>query len=129
MVQNYVIRNMNFKLVKDKAEMCTLFKSIKILKMKCIFKLELAKFMYSYCHSKSPENLDNYFNYASKHHDYKTRSITADKFYLERAKTRNGQRSSSYIGVKMWNTVLPTFKQSPKYSFSKQIKLSMLSEY
>ena len=74
-----------------------------------------------------PENFDNYFKYAGKLHDYKMRSITADNFYLERAKTRNGQRSCSYIGVKIWNNISPTFKQLPKYSFSKQIKLSMLS--
>ena len=120
---------MNFKFVKDKAKMCTLFKSIKILKVKDIFELEIAKFMYSYYHSMLLENFDNYFKYASKHHDYKTRSITADNFYLERAKTRNGQRSCSYIGVKIWNNISPTFKQLPKYSFSKQIKLSMLSNY
>ena len=76
-----------------------------------------------------PENFDYYFKYASKHHDYKTRSITADNFYLERAKTRNGQRSCSYIEVKIWNNISPTFKQLPKYSISKQIKLSKLRNY
>ena len=128
-LQNNIIRIMNFKFVKDKAKMCTLFKSMKILKVKDIFELEIAKFMYSYYHSMLPENFDNYFKYASKHHDYKTRSIAANNFYLERAKTRNGQRSCSYIGVKIWNKISPTFKQLPKYSFSKQIKLSMLSNY
>ena len=122
-------RIMNFKFEKNKAKMCILFKSMKILKVKDIFELEIAKFMYSYYHSKLPENFDNYFKYASKLHDYNTRSITADNFYLERAKTRNGQRSCSYIGVKIWNKISPTFKQLPKYSFSKQIKLSMLSSY
>ena len=74
---------MNFKFVKDKAKMCTLFKSMKILKVKDIFKREIAKFMYSYYYSMLPENFDNYFRYASKHHDYKTKSITADNLYLE----------------------------------------------
>ena len=120
---------MNFKFVKDKAKMCILFESIKILKVKDIYELEIAKFMYSYYHSNLLENFNNYFKYASKHHDYKTRSITADNFYLERAKTRNGLRSCSYTGIKIWNNILPTFKQLPKYSFSKQIKLFMLSNY
>ena len=35
-LQNNIIRIMNFKFVKDKAEMCTLFKSMKILKVKDI---------------------------------------------------------------------------------------------
>ena len=120
---------MNFKFVKDKAKMCVLFKFMKILKVKDIFELEIAKFMYSYYHSLLLENFDNYFKYASKHHDYKTRSITAENYYSERAKTRNGQRSYCYIEVKIWNNISPTFKQLPRYSFSKQIKLSMLSDY
>ena len=109
--------------------MCILFQSKKTLKVKDIFEPEIAKFMYSYYHSKLLENFDNYFEYASKLHDCQTRSITADNFYLERAKTRNGQRSCSFIAVKIWNNISPTFKQLPKYSFSKQIKLSMLSNY
>ena len=120
---------MNFKFVKDKAKMCILFKSMKILKVKDIFELEIAKFMYSYYHSKLSENFDNYFKYASKLYDYKTRSITADNFYLERAKTQDRQQSCSYIGVKIWNNILLTFKQLPKCTFSKQIKSSMLSNY
>ena len=44
-LQNNIIRFINFKFVKDKAKMCTLFKSMKILKMKDIFELEIAKFM------------------------------------------------------------------------------------
>ena len=129
MLQNNIIRIRNFKFVKDKAKMCILFKSMKILKEKDIFELEIAKFMYSFYHSKLPENFDNYFKYASKLHDYKTRSIIPNNFYLERGNTRNGQRSCSYIGVKIWNNISPTFEQLPKYSFSKQVKLSMLSNY
>ena len=49
--------------------MCTLFKSMKILKVKDIFELKIAEFMYSYYHSMLPECFDNYFKYASKHHD------------------------------------------------------------
>ena len=60
---------------------------MKILKVKDILKLEIAKFIYSYYHSMLPENFDNYFKHARKHHDHKTRSITVHNFYLERAKT------------------------------------------
>ena len=56
MLQTNIIRIMNFKFVKDKTKMSTLFKSIKILKVIDIFKLEIAKFMYSYYHSMLPEN-------------------------------------------------------------------------
>ena len=44
-LRNNIIRIMNFKFVKDKAKMCTMFKSMKILKVKDIFELEIAKFI------------------------------------------------------------------------------------
>ena len=59
---------------------------MKILKVKGIFELKIPKLMHSYYHFILLENFDNYFKYASKHHDYKTRLITADNFYLERTK-------------------------------------------
>ena len=58
---------MNSKFVKDKAKMCTLFKFTKILNVKDVFELKIAKFIYSCYHSMSPENFDSYFKYASKH--------------------------------------------------------------
>ena len=65
-LQNNIIRIMNFKFVKDKAKMCVLFKFMKILKVKEVFELEIAKFMYSHYHSKLPQNFDNYFQCASQ---------------------------------------------------------------
>ena len=86
-VKNNVICNMNFKFVKDKSKIRTLYKSIKILKVKNIFELKNAKFMYFYFYYLLYENFDNYFKYACKRHDYKTKSITADNFYFKRAKS------------------------------------------
>ena len=65
-LQNNIIRIINFKFVRDEAKICTLFKSKKILKVKDIYNLEIAKFMYSYYHSMLPENSDHYFKNASK---------------------------------------------------------------
>ena len=109
-LQNKIIRIMNLKFVNNRVKMCILFKFMKILKVKDIFELKIAKFRYSYYHSMLPEYFDNYCKYASKHHDYKTRSITANNFYLERAKTRNGLRSCSYIAVKICNLTRLTKK-------------------
>ena len=84
--------------------MSLLYKSMKILKVKDIYELEIAKFMHSYYDCKLSENFDNYFKIASNHHKYNTRSIVSDNYYgmwMERANTRKGQRSCSYIGVKI----------------------------
>ena len=99
---------MNFKFVKDRVNMYLLYKSIKILKVKDIYELKIAKFIHSYYHCKFPENFDNYryFKNASNHHKHNTRSIVNDNYYVERANTRKGSRSSSYIGVKVCSKFL-----------------------
>ena len=60
-MQNNIIRIINFKFVKDRINMSLLYKSMKILKVKDIYELEIAKFMHSYYHCKLPETFDNYF--------------------------------------------------------------------
>ena len=102
---------------------------MKILKVKDIYEIEIAKFMHSYHHCKLPENFNTHFKNASNHHKYNIRSIVNDNYYVERANTRKGQRSCSYTAVKIWNTLLPTIKQLTKYSFSKHVKKSLITNY
>ena len=128
-MQNSIIRIMNFKVVKNRVNMSLLYKSMKILKVKDIYELEIAEFMHSYYHCKLFENFDNLFKNASNHSKYITRSIVNDNYYVERANTRKRQRSCSYIGEKIWNKLLPTIEQLTKYSFSKHIKKSMINNY
>ena len=109
--------------------MSLLNKSMKILKVKDINELEIAKFMHSYYYCKLPKNFYNQLKNASNLHKYNTRSIVNDNYYVERTNTQKEQRSSSYIGVKIWNKLLPTIKQLTKYSFSKHIKKSMIKNY
>ena len=47
-MQNNIIRIMNFNSVKDRVNMSLLYKSMKILKVKDIYELEITKFMHSY---------------------------------------------------------------------------------
>ena len=59
---------------------------MKILKVKDVFELKIPNLMHSHYYFILLENFDIYFKYATKHHDYKTRSVAADNFYLKRAK-------------------------------------------
>jgi len=45
-IQNNIIKIMNFIFFRDKAKICTLYKSMKILKVKSNYELEIAKFMH-----------------------------------------------------------------------------------
>jgi len=126
---NNIIRIMNFKFIRDKVKMCTLYKSMKILKVKDIYELEMAKFMYSFHNNFLPENFKNYFQTASNHHDHYTRSIAKNNFYLKRTNTRCGQQCFSYSGVKIWNKIQINLKHLNRFLFSKNIKESMIGNY
>ena len=81
-MQNKILRITEFKCLKDSINMSSLFKSMNILKIKDIYKLEMAKFMYLYYHHRLPQNFEQYIKPAATHHKYVTRSITNKSFYL-----------------------------------------------
>ena len=128
-MQNKIIRIMNFKQLKDKVQMCTLYKSMNILLINDIFELEVARFMHSFYHRMLPENFDNYFKSGSTQHSYNTRSITSEGYYLERVVTKSGQLSCIYAGVKIWNKIPLDIKKLSKRSFCRYIKRSLIAEY
>ena len=55
---NKIIRIMNFKRLRDRVQMCTLYKSMNILLINDVYELETAKFMRSFYHRMLPENLN-----------------------------------------------------------------------
>ena len=89
-MQNKIIRGLNFKLLNDRVNMCTLSKSMNILFINDIYELEIAKFMYSFYHRMLPKNFDSYFKSGNTQHSFNTRSIASDSYYLERAITKIG---------------------------------------
>ena len=48
--QNKILRIINFKCLKDRVKMLTLYKDMKILQVKDTFEIEVAKFMHSFRH-------------------------------------------------------------------------------
>jgi len=91
-MQNNILRIKNFKFIRDKVKLCTLYKSIKILKVKDIYELEIAMPMHSFHNNLLPENFENYFQSSSNYHDHYTRSIAKNNFYLKRTNTRCGKQ-------------------------------------
>ena len=95
-VQNRIIRIMEFKSLADCVPMNTLYKSLNILRLKDIFELEIAKFMHSFHHNKIPENFNSYFRTASHQHTHLTGSITNKNYFLKRINTKYGQSSFNF---------------------------------
>ena len=74
-MQNNVIRIMNFKFLKDCVKVNSLYKSINILQFSDVYELELAKFMHAYYKETLAENFNSYFSTAAAHHSHNTRSV------------------------------------------------------
>ena len=116
-MQNKIIRMMNFKHLPDRVKMCTLYKSMNILLINDVYELETAKFMHSFYHRMLPENFYTYFRSSNAQQSYNTRFITLDGYYLERVSTKNGQLLCIYAGVKIWNKIPLDTKKASKHTF------------
>ena len=76
-----------------------LFCDLQMLKVKDIYKLQLAKLMHKY---KDRYDIGN--NYGVKltnHHKYNTRLSSNDNYFMPRSKTNLGLRSFKYNGPKL----------------------------
>ena len=118
-MQNRIIRIINFMCRKDHVKRNNLYKSLNILQIKDISKLEMGIFMYSFHHQILPENFNYryFFSSVSNYHNYRTKSVTKNNFFLPRLNTRYGQTASSQIGAKIWNNISPNLKLLSKYFF------------
>ena len=129
LLQNKILRIINFKSLKDHTRMCTLYKSMHILQFKDIFELDEAKFVYAYHNDKLPSNIDGIFNPVQNQHNYGTRSIAKENLYAPRMKLHDGYSSLNYIGVKIWNEIPATVKSLSQHAFSRQHKNLLFHKY
>jgi len=102
-----------------------LYSKHKILNKPDLFKLSVAKFMYSFYNGGLPSHFDNYFTEIAFIHICQTRLAALQKYYLPRMKTSPGQLSLKYIGSKIWSNIPENLKSFS--SFAKQYKNVLLS--
>jgi len=84
----------------NKTKTTVLYSKHKILEIPHIFKLFVAKFMYSFYNGGLLNHSDNYFAEIASVHKYQTRLASLQKYYLPRMKTTLGQLSLKYTGPK-----------------------------
>ena len=82
-----IIRIINFKCLKDHVKMNNLYKLMNILQIKDIFKLEMG-------------NLCTFF-LLFNYHNYHTKSVTKNYFFIPRMNIRYGQTACSHTGAKI----------------------------
>ena len=111
----------------DKTKTAELYSKHKILNIPDLFKLSVAKFMYSFYNGGLPNHFDNYFTEIASVHKYQKRLASLQKYYLPRMKTSLGQLSLKYIGPRIWSNIPENLKSLRPYSFAKQYKNVLLS--
>ena len=84
----------------NKTKTTVLYSKHKILEIPYIFKLFVAKFMYSFYNGGLLNHSDNHFAEIASVHKYQTRLASLQKYYLPRMKTSMGQLSLKYTGPK-----------------------------
>ena len=87
--------------------------SLSILKIRDIFKLELAEFMYKY-HSQTLSNtFEKYFNSSATTHSHETGNAFEKNYFLPQIctnkntyiRTNKGKNSLQFAGVQIWNSL------------------------
>ena len=73
-------------------------------------------------------NLDK-FNLIKNCYTHKTRLSHKNNFFLPQTRTRLGQKSLSFAGIKIWNEISSSLKEVSFYRFKKAVKAHFLSTY
>ena len=116
--QNKIIRYMTFSPPMSNVE--DKYKSLKILDIQNLYFFEVAKFMHSVFHKKTPNAFGDYFHTIS--HSYNTRNKQANTFSLPQPRTERGKRSLKYNGIEIWAKVPEQLKNLEPKQFRFQLK-------
>ena len=111
------------------AHVTELYKKLNFLKVKDVYKLELAKFMHKLFTNKLPEMFQNSFTKIGNVHKYEIRNNITANYYLRCASKKAGHNKLEYRSVKLWNEIDANSKKLLLYTFNKQYKNPLLSSY
>ena len=105
------------------------FNIAKCLKLKDIYSLETAKLMYKIHNNVLSFANSDKFNLIKNCYTHKTRLSHKNNFFLPRTRTRLGQKSLSFAGIKVCNEIPSSMKEVSFYRFKKAVKAHFLSNY
>ena len=91
----------------------SLYKQLKILKIKDMYELEISKFMHQHQHNKLPNLCSFYFAPTASIHNYNTRSTSHNNLYLSSISSNAAKNAIRCNGVPIWNSLSPEWKNFP----------------
>ena len=103
-----------------------LFKNLRILNLKGIYKLQIGKFMYQYKSGLLPYSFNNMFLVTRQVHSYGTRS--SELFYLPQCRTNIRKFSISFQDPNFFNSLILEIRNATSTaSFCSKMKAFLLS--
>ena len=103
---------------------------LQILKLKYLYKCEVAKLMHKNSRKKLPNRLNCHFTPVKAIHTRTTRLALFElNLYLPRYRTQKLQKSFKYQEAKIWNSVAYELKKLPFDQFKLKYKKYLLLNY
>ena len=106
-----------------------IYKSLDILQLNDIYKLELGKFMYKANYRALPHNLNNMFTRIDSIHRYPTSSSRNRVFHQSRPLTSAYQNWISTAGIHLWESIESPMRNKNFFEFRKSFRKSILEMY
>ena len=104
----------------------SIYKSLNILQLHDLVKLELGLFVYYHFKDMLPTPFNNFFVKLNKHHPVKTRLQATCNYWIPHYRTSKLQHSIKYQGVKIWNDTTNDIKSSSVRSLIKNLNFIFL---
>ena len=96
-----------------------LYKSLNILKLHDIYKLELAELMHKFSHKMLPTSFTDLFQKTAEVHCHNTRCATKQNYIIQ-VSTNTGKKKISHQGATLCTNVEQQFKDKSHNALSKQ---------
>ena len=127
-LQKKIIKAMLFKPLHTSCE--PLFLELNLLKLPDVYRLELAKHVHKHNSNSLPSAFQNQYVQVNTTHDHSTRSAVQNNLIkLRYKKSTAGQRTTTYNGSLIWNSIPNDIKTSKLKPFIIKYKNFMLAKY
>lgn len=105
-----------------------LFFQSKCLKVNDIYKFELAKVMYKITNNMLSQTHDK-LKFIEICHKHNTRQRENQNYFVPRTRTKYGQKSLQFSGIKLWNKISSKIRNMEFIKFKKEMKSQMIENY
>jgi len=125
-VYNNILRTITYN--NYRCHITPVYKSLNILKLHDIYKLELAKLMHKFHHGMLPTSFKYLFQKTAEFHCHNTRYATNQNYFIQ-VSTNAGKKTISSRGATHWVNVDQQLKDKSHIAFSNQYRSFLLLQY